>query len=99
LHHTSFVDGQPVKAAGEWHVVRGKLQWLSGASGHYHTTGANLQVAIRVLETQGIKAKSYKIKFWRRDKNNEKVEDFLRADKYLACGPSDLAKFENFPPS
>lgn len=38
LHHSSFTSGAAVRSAGEWKVKHGKIQWLSGKSGHYKPT-------------------------------------------------------------
>jgi hypothetical protein len=50
MHHSSFLSGGLVAAAGELRAVNGRLQFLSGKSGHYQPSLAQLQWAIRVLQ-------------------------------------------------
>ncbi|MEO9932149.1 calmodulin-binding protein [Rhodopirellula bahusiensis] len=35
FHHSSFLQGRPVKGAGEWKVEKGKLKLITAKSGHY----------------------------------------------------------------
>lgn len=41
-HHSSFLGGAPVMAAGEWIVVGGKVKVMTGKSGHYMPKWENL---------------------------------------------------------
>lgn len=62
FHHTSFGSGDEVRCAGEWCVVKGKLQWISGASGHYKPTMENMKNTVAVLAKKfGISANNYNV--------------------------------------
>lgn len=49
FHHSSFFSGQGVKAAGEWIVDQGMLEGLTGQTGHYQSTRAEMLDALRAL--------------------------------------------------
>ena len=38
-HHSSFLSGQPVAAAGMWRVTKGNVVFINGDSGHYQPPG------------------------------------------------------------
>jgi hypothetical protein len=38
-HHSSFLSGQPVAAAGMWQVAKGSVLFINGDSGHYQPPG------------------------------------------------------------
>ena len=52
FHHSSFLAGRDVKAAGDWVVEQGKLKTISAMSGHYHPTLDSLRRAL--LDLQGV---------------------------------------------
>lgn len=54
FHHSSFVAGAPVAAAGELKVERGRLRLVSNASGHYRPTLAQSRQILAVLAEQGV---------------------------------------------
>ena len=35
MHHSSFLQGEPVLAAGDWQVIDGEVLYVDGQSGHY----------------------------------------------------------------
>jgi len=43
MHHSSFLKGQAVLAAGTWLVEQGEVMEVDGESGHYKPTTANLR--------------------------------------------------------
>jgi hypothetical protein len=49
LHHSSFLSGEPVLAAGDWVVENGILKLINGESGHYRPAGANIEFFLRVF--------------------------------------------------
>jgi hypothetical protein len=49
LHHSSFLAGEPVLAAGDWVVDKGKLQLINGESGHYRPAGSNIALFVRAF--------------------------------------------------
>jgi hypothetical protein len=84
FHHSSFLAGGNVAAAGEMKVSGGKLQTLTNKSGHYKPTHEhNLQV-ISELQESGIAFGSYA--FTAFDENGKKTE-FGTAEAYLNTVP------------
>ena len=54
FHHSSFLSGNPVSAAGEIKVTNGNLEFISGRSGHYQPPPVHLDQAIDVLQNKGV---------------------------------------------
>jgi hypothetical protein len=54
FHHSSFLAGAPVQAAGEIAVDRGKLVALTNKTGHYKAGAAELARALRLLQKGGV---------------------------------------------
>jgi len=50
FHHSSFLAGRRVAAAGEWVVSGGRLLLVSHKTGHYMATPQNLVTALKHLE-------------------------------------------------
>src|SRR6185436_16039627 len=50
FHHSSFLAGREVKAAGDWRIEQGKLKAISAISGHYHPTLEMLRSALVDLQ-------------------------------------------------
>jgi hypothetical protein len=44
IHHSSFLQGEPVIAAGDWLVENGKVTYVNAASGHYRPGLENLRL-------------------------------------------------------
>jgi hypothetical protein len=62
-HHSSFLAGAPVMAAGELATdAGGKLQWISASSGHYKPTIQHLRNAVTALSDNGISPVSFKVR-------------------------------------
>ncbi|MBL8818314.1 MAG: hypothetical protein JNL58_19965 [Planctomyces sp.] len=92
FHHSSFVNGNAVKCAGDWEVKDGKLIWISPASGHYKPTFDNLHNAIQVLANKfGIQATSYKVKVFEWETASKKIPVLIPASSILF----DLAAVKN----
>jgi hypothetical protein len=53
FHHSSFLSGERVWAAGEWVVENGKILMISNKTGHYFTNASNLFTAITRLKKKG----------------------------------------------
>ncbi len=49
FHHSTFLSGQQVLAAGEWAVFNGQILFLSHKTGHYKAGPAHLRQAILLL--------------------------------------------------
>ncbi len=54
FHHSSFLAGAPVKAAGELAVDRGRLVALTNKTGHYKAGEAELAMTLRLLRMRGV---------------------------------------------
>lgn len=52
FHHSSFLAGGRVLAAGEWIVSAGRLLLISHKTGHYAATPQNLLKALRLLSSR-----------------------------------------------
>lgn len=44
IHHSSFLGGAPVVAAGDWLVTNGTVRYLNADSGHYRPTAENMRM-------------------------------------------------------
>ncbi|MFD6449220.1 hypothetical protein ACFWF3_00445 [Nocardia sp. NPDC060220] len=54
FHHSSFLSGGNVAAAGELAVIGGELQMLTDSSGHYRPSRGHTMQAINLLRNMGI---------------------------------------------
>lgn len=54
FHHSSFLAGQPVAAAGELEVDHGKLKLVSNRSGHYRPPGSLTDQLFAELQARGL---------------------------------------------
>jgi hypothetical protein len=54
FHHSSFLSGGDVRAAGEWVVAKGKLLFLTNKTGHYHASYDHILAAIDRLHAEGV---------------------------------------------
>ena len=52
FHHSTFLSGNRVLAAGEWVVSNGKLLLISHKTGHYAATPINLYRALQLLKVR-----------------------------------------------
>ena len=52
FHHSTFLAGGRVLAAGEWVVAAGKLLLISHKTGHHAASPQNLLAAVRLLSTR-----------------------------------------------
>lgn len=55
FHHSSFLAGKPVAAAGTLHVKEGIVQRITDRSGHYLPSQPYLMQAVNHLRNQGVK--------------------------------------------
>jgi hypothetical protein len=56
FHHSSFLSGAPVAAAGDIHIDGGVVKVISRASGHYEPTPDQLSQFAERLRSQGVRA-------------------------------------------
>jgi hypothetical protein len=54
FHHSSFLGGGGVMAAGEWYVEKGKCTLVNALSGHYKPEPWRLLRALKVLASRGV---------------------------------------------
>jgi RHS repeat-associated protein len=53
--HIDLANGQPVRAAGEVHIVNGNIRTINNASGHYRPSGASARrSAVRAFKAAGL---------------------------------------------
>jgi hypothetical protein len=55
FHHSSFLSGTPVIAAGEWIVKDGQVLAINDKTGHYHVGAAHLAEFLQRLSAGGAK--------------------------------------------
>lgn len=61
FHHSSFLAGAPVAAAGEVEVENGVIQSISNRSGHYQTDVNHFKQVIAELQKRGIELRPSQI--------------------------------------
>ena len=54
FHHSSFLEGGDVMAAGEWCILRGKLLVIANKTGHYKASDTNIAYALKQLQSAGL---------------------------------------------
>jgi len=70
FHHSSFLSGEKVLAAGEMVVSGGQLRLLTGKSGHYKPKLEHLAYAVDQLGKQTISLGSFRVQVWRKPHTN-----------------------------
>lgn len=61
FHHSSFLGGKPVSAAGEITVKNGRIVEISNRSGHYQPTQQMNSQVINELKSKGLDISNIKI--------------------------------------
>lgn len=61
IHHSSFLSGAPVAAAGHMTVVNGVLSYIDRSSGHYAPTPAQLKQVVNELKSKGVNFKNVEV--------------------------------------
>ncbi len=95
FHHSSFLSGEPVKAAGEWRVKNGRIDVITGKTGHYRCGINALVLALRQLLGMDALPASAKVIVW---KNNAPtsvlahafLKDETLQSEYTAFGSQPL---------
>jgi hypothetical protein len=54
MHHSSFLAGRAVAAAGTWAVRQGRLEMISDQSGHYQTPIDYVEQVLKELKRRGV---------------------------------------------
>ncbi len=65
FHHSSFLSGEPVKAAGEWLVKDGRIELITGKTGHYKCNIDALIFALRQLSGMDALPATSKVIAWK----------------------------------
>jgi len=98
FHHSSFLAGREVKAAGDWKVIGGQLKTISALSGHYRPPLEALQGALRDLrEVALLLLAGAEVEVYKRDANlkvyekREKV--LLPADQFCQLDEKSLNQY------
>jgi len=86
MHHSSFLAGDEIRAGGELKVKNGKIELLSGKSGHYAPEMVNLVGALCVLKHQGVAVADIRVLVWR-----EKTPKIVRGSQLLASAEGYVA--------
>lgn len=70
MHHSGFLAGAPVRAGGEWHVVKGELKVITGSSGHYTPNFKQFQHGLQTLLAAGYDLKTVAAEWPYEDERN-----------------------------
>jgi hypothetical protein len=66
FHHSSLAGGGPVAAAGEWKVVRGRIHFLTGQTGHYRCPMPALRTAVlKLQQVLNVPPNSFNVRLFR----------------------------------
>lgn len=74
FHHSSFFAGGDIKAGGEIRANDGRIELISGKSGHYQPPIDNLVTAVRILQARRVDMIGLRVLVW------------LNGDPYLVNG-------------
>lgn len=94
FHHSSFLSGEPVKAAGEWQVRNGRIAVITGKTGHYRCGTNALVLALRQLSGMDALPASAKVIVWKNDTATSVLAHAFLKDEKLQ---SDYTAFGNQP--
>jgi len=61
FHHSSFLAGGPVAAAGEIKIINGKLMRINNSSGHYKPSKAQVEQVLTELKARGYNTGAVKV--------------------------------------
>ena len=64
MHHSSFLSGGGILAGGEIRAKGGKIEFISGKSGHYTPPMESLIGALKKLQTFGIDLNTLRVLVW-----------------------------------
>lgn len=100
FHHSSFLAGREARAAGTWHIDRGRLVSINALSGHYKPPLDALQRAIADLIDAGVFI-NWQVKVEVYVKSGGAGVPSVRAnfhpDDFLKLTPAKLDKYQPFP--
>jgi len=84
FHHSSFLAGGNVAAAGSMKVEGGKLKEISNKSGHYTPNDSHLRMALSELKESGVSISSAKVRSY--NPKTSKFDQLDEADAFLQGG-------------
>jgi hypothetical protein len=98
MHHSSFLSGASVLAAGEVKAKNGIIEFLSGKSGHYQPPIHNLIEALKRLQLIGINLANLRVLVWGAPGSANRNAQLLYGDavvndagkSYIGWGPLSL---------
>lgn len=93
LKHSSFLAGEPVLAAGTIRFNNGQLIWISGRSGHYRPTVAQIVTALERFSSYGVKMDRVTVY---RENFNEQFKT-VSPRWFEGCPAKDLLKLRKWP--
>jgi len=96
FHHSSFLAGGAVAAAGEWTVENGKLLHINACSGHYKPEDWRFLKACSVLKNEGVITPQTKVEVWKGGQAGRELVDCL---PFLKDFNGNRAKGYNLFPS
>ncbi|HET6811847.1 MAG TPA: hypothetical protein VFH50_12630 [Acidimicrobiales bacterium] len=96
FHHSTFLAGGAVRAAGELQVGGGRLVKITGKSGHYRPTSEHLRYAVGQLEKRGVDLSATQVGDFqknpdgtpKKDADDKLIFSWYRAADYLEHGPA-----------
>jgi hypothetical protein len=88
FHHSSFLGGGAVAAAGEMKVEKGRLVAVTAKSGHYWPTPEHTRQLLRELAANGVQLKGVEVKSWEQLPNGMTVTRIYDAHDFLEKGTS-----------
>jgi hypothetical protein len=77
FHHSSFLEGLPTAAAGEWKVEGGTLKHITNKSGHYRPDKVHLVQVLLELKERGISLSGVEITLINDDPYSGDAIEFL----------------------
>jgi hypothetical protein len=75
IHHSSFLAGDSVMGAGEIRASGGKINWISGKSGHYKPGADHLMDVLNQLAKQGYPVRTAKVRLFRAGTDGKPLRD------------------------
>jgi hypothetical protein len=87
FHHTSFLGGKPVVAAGEMMVVKGTIKMISAKTGHYWTPLSQLHKFAQEVRPPAIADEAI-VRPWMLDRKLGQIAWFLRCGDFRRRAPT-----------
>jgi hypothetical protein len=92
FHHSSFLAGRAVAAAGEMQVIDGALKMITAKSGHYMPTPENTLQPIKQLAAMNVPMKDVDVKLWMSSGGGRPDTAIVDAEDFLKNGTNATVK-------